>query len=53
MVRKHNYSLKHEYENGRRNMCYRFESGYKREFVIDYIDDTDESAMDIITSLLD
>lgn len=28
-------------------------SGYKREFVIDYIDDTDASAMDIITSLLD
>lgn len=28
-------------------------SGYKREFVIDYIDDTDSSAMDIITSLLD
>lgn len=28
-------------------------SDYKREFVIDYIDDTDESAMDIITSLLD
>lgn len=27
--------------------------GYKREFVIDYIDDTDASAMDIITSLLD
>ena len=28
-------------------------SGYKREFVIDYIDDTDASAMDAITSLLD
>ena len=28
-------------------------SDYKLEFVIDYIDDTDESAMDIITSLLD
>ena len=28
-------------------------SGYKREFVIDYIDDTDSSAMDAITSLLD
>lgn len=28
-------------------------SDYKREFVIDYIDDTDQSAMDIITSLLD
>lgn len=27
--------------------------GYKREFVIDHIDDTDASAMDIITSLLD
>lgn len=26
---------------------------YKREFVIDYIDDTDPSVMDIITSLLD
>lgn len=26
---------------------------YKREFVIDYIDDTDQSVMDIITSLLD
>ena len=28
-------------------------SGYKREFVIDYIDDTDTSAMDVVTSLLD
>lgn len=28
-------------------------SGYKREFVIDYIDDTDASAMDVVTSLLD
>ena len=28
-------------------------SGYKREFVIDYIDDTDSSAMDVVTSLLD
>ena len=28
-------------------------SDYKREFVIDYIDDTDESAMDVATSLLD
>lgn len=28
-------------------------SDYKREFVIDYIDDTDPSVMDIITSLLD
>lgn len=28
-------------------------SGYKREFVIDYIDDTDSSTMDAITSLLD
>lgn len=28
-------------------------SDYKREFVIDYIDDTDTSAMDAITSLLD
>ena len=28
-------------------------SDYKREFVIDYIDDTDTSVMDIITSLLD
>ena len=28
-------------------------SDYKREFVIDYIDDTDSSAMDAITSLLD
>ena len=28
-------------------------SDYKREFVIDYIDDTDASAMDAITSLLD
>lgn len=27
--------------------------GYKREFVIDYIDDTDASAMDVVTSLLD
>ena len=26
---------------------------YKREFVIDYIDDTDASAMDVVTSLLD
>lgn len=26
MVRKRNYSLKHKYESGRRNMCYRFES---------------------------
>ena len=28
-------------------------SDYKREFVIDYIDDTDTSAMDVVTSLLD
>ena len=28
-------------------------SDYKREFVIDYIDDTDSSAMDVVTSLLD
>ena len=28
-------------------------SDYKREFVIDYIDDTDASAMDVVTSLLD
>ena len=28
-------------------------SGYKREFVIDYISDTDASAMDVVTSLLD
>ena len=28
-------------------------SGYKREFVIDYIDDTDASVMDVVTSLLD
>ena len=28
-------------------------SDYKREFVIDYIDDTDPSAMDVVTSLLD
>lgn len=28
-------------------------SDYKLEFVIDYIDDTDESAMDVVTSLLD
>lgn len=28
-------------------------SGYKREFVIDYIDDTDASAMAVVTSLLD
>ena len=28
-------------------------SGYKREFVIDYIDDKDASAMDVVTSLLD
>ena len=28
-------------------------SDYKREFVIDYIDDTDTSAMDGVTSLLD
>lgn len=28
-------------------------SDYKCEFVIDYIDDTDPSVMDIITSLLD
>lgn len=27
-------------------------SDYKREFVIDYIDDTDASAMDVVTSLL-
>lgn len=27
--------------------------GYKREFVIDYIDDTDDSAMGVVTSLLD
>ena len=26
---------------------------YKREFVVDYIDDTDASAMDVVTSLLD
>lgn len=26
MVRKRNYNLKHKYESGRRNMCYRFES---------------------------
>ena len=28
-------------------------SDYKREFVIDYIDDTDASVMDVVTSLLD
>ena len=28
-------------------------SDYKLEFVIDYIDDTDSSAMDVVTSLLD
>lgn len=28
-------------------------SDYKREFIIDYIDDTDTSAMDVVTSLLD
>ena len=28
-------------------------SDYKREFVIDYIEDTDASAMDVVTSLLD
>lgn len=28
-------------------------SDYKREFVIDYIDDTDSSTMDVVTSLLD
>lgn len=28
-------------------------SGYKREFVIDYIDGTDASVMDVVTSLLD
>ena len=28
-------------------------SDYKREFVIDYIDDTDSSAMDVVTSLLE
>ena len=28
-------------------------SDYKREFVVDYIDDTDASAMDVVTSLLD
>lgn len=28
-------------------------SDYKREFVIDYIDDTDTSVMDVVTSLLD
>lgn len=28
-------------------------SDYKLEFVIDYIDDTDASAMDVVTSLLD
>ena len=28
-------------------------SDYKREFVIDYISDTDSSAMDVVTSLLD
>ena len=31
MVRKRNYSLKHEYESGRRNMCYRFESANSGE----------------------
>lgn len=39
MIRKHNYSLKHKYESGRRNMCYRFESANSGEDLYNEITD--------------
>lgn len=39
MIRKRNYSLKHKYESGRRNMHYRFESANSGEDLYNEITD--------------